>query len=372
MSGPRPSTTGPAEGGRALRRFIVPGVFVTAVFVALFLRRPDDGDPGRLWTFAGPTMGTTWTVKVVPGDHPDTDQPAAEQAIIDALADVNGRMSTWLPDSELSRFNDNPTVEPVPVSDDLRHVLREALRLSEVSGGAFDVTVGPLVNAWGFGPTDGGTPPTDAEVEALRPRIGYQRLTLDDDARTLRKAHPEMRVDLSAIAKGYGVDRASFALDKLGYARYMVEVGGEVRAKGLNATGQPWQIGIEKPDEGERAVQEVVPLRDMAMATSGNYRNFYEKDGKRLSHTIDPTTGHPVDHRLASVSVFHPDCMTADGWATTLNVLGEQRGYDLAVAQDVAALLLIKAPDGQFTEKVTPAFERMREREREREGAANR
>ncbi len=353
----------PGEGPGAFRRFVLPVLFVLGLFAALWLRRPETEPANHLWTITGPTMGTSFTIKVAPGDPDDEAlEKRTTDAIQAALKDVNQKMSTYQPDSELSTFNKTPSTEPVTVSEDLHKVMAESLRISTLSGGAFDVTVGPLVNAWGFGPKDMGTPPGPKELDTLAPKIGYQRLSLagDKGARTLKKAHPEMYVDLSAIAKGFGVDQVARSLDGLGHEHYMVEVGGEVRAKGEKSKGQPWRIGIEKPDAKLQAVQEVVELHNLSMATSGNYRNFYEKDGKRLSHTINPTTGQPVEHRLASVSVLHQDCMTADAWATTLNVLGEEKGFALAAEQKLAAFLLIKQADGTFIEKTTPAFETLR------------
>ncbi|MEL6179825.1 MAG: FAD:protein FMN transferase, partial [Myxococcota bacterium] len=353
----RPSPPGD-DGPGALRRFVLPMIFVIALFVALFMRRPDggSGDPSELWTITGPIMGTTFTVKVLPKEV-KTDRDTTEKAIQEALNTVNAQMSTYQKDSELSQFNANPSTEPIAISPELALVTAEALRLNTLSGGAFDVTVGPLVNAWGFGPDTRGKPPSEETLAQLKQRVGADKISLNTDGPTLTKAHPEVYVDLSAIAKGHGVDQVAKTLDTLGYNDYMVEVGGEVRAHGVNAEGKPWRIGIEKPDENARAIQEVVALDNMALATSGNYRNFYEDaSGKRISHTIDPVTGRPVTHRLASVSVLHPSCMTADGLATALNVLGDTKGYTWAAKENLAALFIIKDPEGRFLEKATPAF----------------
>jgi thiamine biosynthesis lipoprotein len=346
-------------GPGALRRLWLPALFVVGLFVALWWRQPEGPQGDGIWSWQGQSMGTTWSVKAVP-PAAGAGREALGAVITEALADVNHKMSTYMPESELSRFNQNPSVAPVPIGEDLVTVLREALRLSARSGGAFDVTVGPLVNAWGFGPTDMGAPPTEAALAELRPRVGYQKLHLDEGARTLRKEHAQMYVDLSAIAKGFGVDQVARALERQGVSSYFVEVGGEVRAKGRKPDGGRWRVGIEKPDAEARGVQEVVELDGLSMATSGNYRNFYEKDGKRLSHTINPQTGAPVEHRLASVSVVHPECMVADGWATALNVLGEEEGFALALREGLPVLMLVKTPAGAFVEKATPAFEELR------------
>ena len=311
---------------------------------------------------SGETMGTTFTVKVVttPGSGRRSQLAKLPDTVHACLDSVNQKMSTWLPDSELSRFNQYEGSEPFQMSRETLRVIRHARRVSEVSGGAFDITVGPLVNAWGFGPEEGILEgPSDAELAALRERVGYDKLEVDLSTSTVRKTRPDIYCDLSAIAKGYAVDKVAAALDDLGFENYMVEVGGEVKANGVNAKGIPWQIGIERPVPGARAVHKVVPLSGMAMATSGDYRNYYEKDGIRLSHTIDPRTGRPVAHKLASVSVVHKECAWADAYATALMVLGPDAGYALAVKEDLAAFFIVHEGSRAFSEKATPAFEKL-------------
>ena len=270
-------------------------------------------------------------------------------AVKDAVDGVDARMSTYRPDSELSRFNDSGT-EPLEISPELFDVLTEAQRVAEMSAGAFDITIGPLVDAWGFGPEKVLDPPDDATVERLLTEHGYRYLELDAENRTARKATPALRCDLSAIAKGYGVDRVAELLIELDFADFMVEIGGEVRARGVNAEGRVWRIGVERPEAQRTGVWGAVELADAAMATSGDYRNYYERDGVRISHTIDGRTGRPVAHALASVSVIHPSCMTADALATALNVLGPEEGRRLVEREGLAALFLIKKPDGGFEE----------------------
>ena len=305
-------------------------------------------------------MGTTYTVKVVTegplGASSSPKQEQVQQVIEGRLAEVNDKMSTYQPSSELSQFNSSRTTVPFPVSAETLQVFAEAQRISAATAGAFDITVGPLVNLWGFGPDAKPLAvPADEEVERLRPRIGWSRIEVDTARSTIRKSEPEMYCDLSAIAKGYAVDRVAEGLAALDLADYMVEVGGEVRTRGRNAAGEPWRIAIERPDTAQRAFQEVVPLSDLAMATSGDYRNFFEQDGVRFSHTIDPRTGRPIQHRLASVSVIDPVCMRADGYATALMVLGEEEGFRLAEEQGLAALFLVRKGDG-FEERATAAF----------------
>ncbi len=343
-----------------MRRFLVPGLFVLALFVTLYMRRPDPETTVQTVSLSGPTMGTSWKVSIVVPLAEETVRERAVPAIQGALERVNASMSTYIPDSELSKFNARASMIAVPVSDELSFVLRSAARISVRSGGAFDVTVGPLVNAWGFGPTKVDVLPTEETLKTLRGRVGFQKVELNAAEKTVRKTTPEVYVDLSAIAKGYGVDQVSEALTEAGFTRYMVEIGGEVKTRGQNSRGGPWRLGIEKPSATERAVLEVVALENKAMATSGDYRNFYEKDGVRVSHTVDPRTGRPITHRLASVTVVSDDCISADGWATALNVLGPEEGLTIAKREGLAALFLTKTDDGAFKESVTPAFESIR------------
>ncbi|MEZ4268769.1 MAG: FAD:protein FMN transferase [Myxococcota bacterium] len=359
MPRPRPE---PPEDPREyriwlLRRFGLPAVFVFALFAVLWMRQEGDAVGPHETALSGPTMGTSWSVKLVTsGPATEAQEARARAAITTALDAVNASMSTYAPDSELSRFNAAQTTEPVPASAMLLEVLTEAAATTAASGGAFDVTVGPLVRAWGFGADHAATPPDAAALEALRQRVGADKLVLDPVARTVRKTRPDVYVDLSAIAKGYGVDRVALALDALGFVDYMVEVGGEVRTRGHNRSGVPWQLGVEAPVVGERRVHSVVSLSGRSMATSGDYRNFIERDGQRLSHTIDPRVGRPVAHAAASVTVVADTCMTADALATALNVLGPDEGMALAIARGWAVMMLLHDGDG-FSARRTPAYE---------------
>ena len=315
------------------------------------------GDAPAVHVFEGPTMGTTFAVRVVAGDLDDERAAGLRRAVERTLAGVDERMSTYRPESEVSRFNRARTTDPFPVSADTLAVLRHALEISELSGGAFDVTVGPLVDAWGFGPA--GEPaalPAGRDIDRLRRRVGFRHLRIDPAASSIRKLVPALSCDLSALAKGYAVDRVADRLHAEGIDSYLVEVGGEVRAAGRSPRGDAWRVGIERPAPGPPAVQRLVPLRDRALATSGDYRNYYEVDGRRVSHTIDPRSGRPVDHGLASVSVVEPLCVRADAIATALGVLGPDAGYELAVAQGWAALLIVRRGDGTLHERETPAF----------------
>jgi thiamine biosynthesis lipoprotein len=296
-------------------------------------------------TLAGGTMGTTWSVQIA---HPpgDLDQAALQEGIASALADVNDRMSTYQADSELSRFNAAETTDWLPVSAELARLVGTALAVSADTDGAFDVTVGPLVNLWGFGPeVKADQIPAETEIDAARERTGWRKLQTRTEPPALRKSRTDLYVDLSAIAKGHGVDRLAEVLDAAGIADYLVEIGGELRGRGVNGQGEPWRIAIERPDPGRRAALRVVALQDQAMATSGDYRNFFELDGRRYSHSIDPATGRPVDHALASVTVLAERCADADAWATALLVLGPARGLALADEHGLAALFIERIDD---------------------------
>lgn len=337
---------------------------------------PESGAVRHRWTISGAAMGTTFTVTVVSGGDPGAarsrpeasarpaatpvrrrDQPSVAAEVRGLLERIEGRMSHYRPDSELSRFNRGGATEPQPMSRETLGVVAEALEVSRVSGGAFDVTVGPLVDAWGFGPP-GRAPaaPDEATLAALRARVGSDLLEVDLAASTLRKRRPDVVVDLSAIAKGYAVDAVGALLAEHGLGDYLVEIGGELRAGGRNERGESWRIAIERPTPGLAAAQRIVPLANAALATSGDYRNFYDLDGARVSHTVDPRTGRPVTHGLLAVSVIAERCSLADARSTALNVLGPDDGHTLAVAQGWAALFVTDDGTGGFIERETPAF----------------
>ena len=296
-------------------------------------------------TLVGTTMGTSWSVQV-PYPPERLDQADLYQRISAELQAVNERMSTYQASSELSRFNAAETTAWFPVSAELVRLVDTAIALSSLTDGAFDVTVGPLVNLWGFGPeVKADELPAQAEIDAALARVGWDLLETRSDPPALRKAQPDLYVDLSAIAKGYGVDRMAALVEDAGITDYLVEIGGELRGRGVNAEGEPWRIAIERPEPGRRAVLRVVALTDLGMATSGDYRNFFELDGQRYSHTVDPATGRPVDHHLASVTVLAERCAEADAWATALLVLGPARGMALANDRGLTALFVERFGD---------------------------
>lgn len=313
----------------------------------------------RTIEFRGLTMGATFSVKVVTGqDELESAGLNEVDRVIRARLDrINRLMSTWDPDSELSRFNRSISLEPFPVSLETFEVLRWSLELGALTGGVLDVTIGPLVDAWGFGP---GGPrnrlPSDEEIARLREAMGPGRLELNPAALTVRKTRPEVRCDLSAVAPGYATDRLWGELADRGFTDFLVDVGGELRTRGRNEAGEPWQIAIERPQPQSHAILRTVPISNLAITTSGDYRKYREVDGQRVTHILDPRTGRPLTHRLASVTVIDELAVRADGLATALMVLGGDEGIQLAKKLNLAALFIERADQG-FAERATPRFE---------------
>jgi thiamine biosynthesis lipoprotein len=305
--------------------------------------------------FAGPTMGSTFSVRIAGGPFAAGFEREAYQAVTAAFHGVVERMSSYEPDSEVARLNRQPALTLFALSGQTLTVLERAQQVARLSEGAFDVTVAPLVGAWGFGAA--AAPRTGLpDARTLATPIGWQALALDSGARQVRKAHDALQVDLSGIAKGHAVDRAAEALAALGVQHFMVEAGGEIRTRGRNGEGLPWQIAIEKPDAWPQQVQRVVQISGASIATSGDYRSCWEHAGRRIHHEIDPRTRAPAAHRLASVSVLHEECMAADAWATALFVLGPERGLALAEAERLAALFIVREPGGALREIGSGAF----------------
>ncbi len=302
---------------------------------------------------SGPIMGTRYSVKIA-GVPAATDREQLASKVQAELELINSLMSTYDPQSELSRFNAFAGTEWFGVSRSTLEVVGRARSISEKTGGAFDVTVGPLVNLWGFGPEpEPGLVPSPDLIAAQRARVGYARVELREEPPALRKGRPDVYVDLSAIAKGYAVDRVAGLLEKEGLHDYLVDVGGEIRVAGDNAAGEPWRLAVEYPDSGRRAPFRIIRLERGGVATSGNYRNFFELEGQRYAHTIDPRSGWPVSHALLAVTVISDDTMTADAWATALMVLGPEEGLAVAEREGVAALLISAGDDSKVHEQMT-------------------
>lgn len=304
---------------------------------------------------SGPTMGTTYNIVAVPNGQ-DIDKDALQAAIDAALAKINAQMSNWDDNSEISQLNATPEGELVALSPELAGLLRSAMSVHQASEGRFDITVGPLIDAWGFGSGEAEPHvPSDDEIRDAMARSGQSRvLELSDDG--LRKTAAGVEIYLSAIGKGYGVDRVADVMRNFGLSDFMVEIGGEIYASGRNAGGTPWQIGIESPLAGDRALYSVVDVSGMGMATSGDYRNFFEVEGKRYSHIIDPATGRPILHQTVSTTVLADDAMTADAWATAMLVLGRERGLKIADEQGLAVMFIERDPDQGFVATASRRF----------------
>lgn len=305
----------------------------------------------------GRTMGTTYNIKVVATPE-HIESLKLHDKIETVLKQVNQEMSTYIPNSEISLFNQSNSGEIFDISNGFARVLKESIRLGELSNGKLDITVGPLVNLWGFGPEQRPEKvPSEKVLTNALARIGLKNLHLDGNQ--LSKDIPDLYIDLSTTAKGYGVDMVAELIEANGIVNYLVEIGGEMRLKGFKHTGELWAIAIEKPildPSGEqRAVHQVIIPKDNAVATSGDYRIYFEADGQRFSHIIDPATGRPINHNLVSVTVIHPSSMTADGLSTTLMVMGVEQGMKFAVKNNLAALFISKSEDG-FGEQFTVKF----------------
>lgn len=314
--------------------------------------------PPQPITLAGNTMGTTWSVKLTPEKTLSKKQTEALTHSVQSVLDgVNQAMSTYKKDSELSQFNALPTPQCVPASKPLLHVVKASLALHQQSNGAFDATVAPLVDAWGFGPSPKiNQAPSDDALRALKHHVGSQYIHIKDD--TLCKDRAHVQLDLSAIAKGYGVDAVTEHLNKQGFKNALVEVGGELYASGSKAKNTAWQVAIETPQAGQRSVfkNTILPVSNTGVATSGDYRNYFEEEGIRYSHTIDPKTARPITHKLASVTVLANSAMMADGWATAMMVLGGDKGMKLANQHGLRVFMIVRDGD-EFDSMHSKAFQ---------------
>jgi thiamine biosynthesis lipoprotein len=313
------------------------------------------GRPGSragVTRLAGKTMGTTYGV-VVADLQEGIDRRVLHRDLEGILGRVDAQMSTYRPDSELSRFNDAPPGAWVEASADTLTVTAAALEVARLSAGAFDPTVGALVDAWGFGPGPAAAP---VAAGGLVSKIGHDLVETRSRPPALSKQRGEVRLDLSSIAKGFALDRIAAQLDGIGAAHYLIEIGGELRGRGRAPHGGPWRVGIEQPVAGARTVRRVVRLDGRSLATSGDYVDYFERDGRRFSHIIDPRNGRPVDHDLASVSVVAETAMRADALSTALMVLGPEEGLRLALREDIAALF-VRREGQELAEQRTPALE---------------
>lgn len=309
-------------------------------------------------SISGRTMGTSYHISIVAPLDGELNREELQLKIDSRLQEINQRMSTYITDSELSQINKAKAQQWVEVSAETAMIIDTALQISEKTAEAFDITVGNLVNLWGFGPDINLHAVPDSErITATLALCGYQNLEVQLNPPRVKKFNDTLYLDLSGIAKGYAVDQVAELLVKLGFTDHLVEIGGEIRTGGEKGPGTPWNIGIERPVDGGRSVQKIIHTSTTtAMATSGDYRNYFEHQGKRYSHTIDPTTGYPITHKLAAVSVLHDSCMLADAYATACMVMGPEKAMSFAKQHKIAIYMLVKGEEG-FIPLSSPAFE---------------
>lgn len=315
--------------------------------------------PGDVvWSLTGETMGTEWFVRAAPPPNTNRDEiAAAVQAELDAVV---GLFSPWVRSSEISRFNTAPA-GLWAVSPEFWSLVDQSMDLADETNGAVDPTLGALVDLWGFGPPGlrpetGPLIPTDEEIAAAMAVSGWHKLRMHRDGRGLMQMGG-MKLDLSGIAKGYAVDRVSDRLTALGLTSHLVEIGGELKGRGVKPDGQPWWVEIERSPDSDQP-RTVAALFDIAVATSGDYRRAFEVDGKLYPHSIDGWTGRPIDNGVTSVTVFHESAMKADAYATALTVMGAAEGADYAAAIGLAAHIVERTPEGPV-ERMTTAFAAM-------------
>lgn len=314
-------------------------------------------DPARRLVLTGHTMGTTYRVTLEQEKHARsaTDLRSDIESILGA---VINQMSTYEPSSDLSRFNISRSSGRTPVSREVVNVVSRALEISNATDGAFDPTIGPLVNLWGFGPEQAAFEPDNLlSVHSGLKNVGYRKLAIDKTTSTLRKDHPNLYVDLSGIAKGHAVDRIAGYLKQADVSAFLVDIGGEMRAHRNDPRRRPWRIGVEKPLHGPRRIHRVIAIGEGSVATSGDYRNFTTRGTTRYSHIIDPRSGAPARHDLASVTVVAPTAEDADAWSTALMVLGPREGFAFAEREGIAAHFMERS-GGNLIESPTRTFQR--------------
>ena len=304
----------------------------------------------------GKTMGTFWRVSVIGVDEAKAQ---ALRAKVQAQLDADDRLlSTWKNDSALMRFNHATDTRPWPVSEAMADIVTLSLRIGAKTDGAMDITVGPLVNLWGFGPDKQPVATPDAQaIAAAKARTGLQHLQVINQSgrQFLQKDIPDLFVDLSTVGEGYAADHLARLMEQEGISRYLVSVGGALVSRGMNGEGKPWRVAIQKPTDRENAVQAIVDINGHGISTSGSYRNYYELDGKRISHVIDPQTGQPITHKLVSVTVIAPTALEADGWDTGLMVLGPEKAQQVVREEGLAVYMIVKEGEG-FKTWMSPQF----------------
>lgn len=338
------------------------GLLLAAVIgLAAPSRAQTPPEPLPVTAWQGRTMGSDYTVKIVDGKLSEAQVTALKAEIEATLVEVNRQMSNYVPDSELSRFNRAPVNVPFKVAPDFTKVVRWALELSRLSDGAFDPTLGPLINLWGFGEkTKEHVVPSAAVLETAKAKTGWRHLTVAEDG-ALTKDLPELALDLGAVAKGYGVDQMIKVLRAHGLENVYASIAGEVRVTGHNPRGTKWMLGISVPADNWRENQPMaasVQIANQALSTSGDYQKFFvDAAGRRLCHIIDARTGTPIQHQLAAITVVAPDSMTADGLSTTAFVLGAEAGLKFIESRpEAAALFIVREKDGSFRQIASSKF----------------
>ncbi|WP_374987701.1 FAD:protein FMN transferase [Pseudomonas sp. N040] len=302
---------------------------------------------------SGPTMGSTYSIKYVPAQA-SADRAGIQAGVLAILAEVDQQLSTYRADSLVSRFNALPSGSCMAMPEAVLSLVKAGEQLSHESEGAFDLTIEPLINLWGFGPQSRGEQvPSAEQIAAARTQMGHQYLQVDGRQLCKQRA---LQLDFNSIGAGYAVDRVAALLEQQGITSYLVDITGELRAHGRKPDGSFWQIGIEEPQPGQPVAARVLALDDLAVSTSGDYRNYFEQDGQRYSHSIDARSGAPISHRLASVSVVDPSAMRADGLSTVLLLLGPEQGFEFAQQRDIAALFISRTDKG-FVSRGTRAFD---------------
>lgn len=305
---------------------------------------------------SGETMGTTYSISIVPNSHTKIDNANLQGEIDSILIIINNRFSTYIDSSEISMFNKIISSDPMPVSAEFYDLIFKALEIYEYSGGSFDITVQPLVNIWGFGPDFNNSHiPDSSKIIALMEHIGSDKLTLTD--MSIGKKDPLLKLDLSAIAKGWGVDRVAGYLKDIGFNQFMIEIGGDILVSGLNCKNLPWKIGIRKPDDLLPDIYSSIEIKDKAVATSGTYHNYFNWHGINYSHLIDPLTGYPIQHELVSATVVADDCATADAIATAVMIKGYKDGLTwIHTLPGVECLFISRISDGEYISALSEGF----------------
>lgn len=346
---------------------VVLGLVLSVWMVASYRKSPSH------FRLTGSTMGTEYSITYHHGSAQgvasmdEAIRPQALKLVVDEmLAEFNSYLSTYIEDSQISRFNEQRGLQPMVVHGDLLSITQQAYELFVMSEGAYDPTISPLIDLWGFGAGSPPrtSPPKPKEVRAAQQLSGFAKLRIDASRSTLQKTIPELQLNLSSIAKGFAVDKLAELMAARGILNYLVEIGGDLRAQGTNERGARWSIGIETPTTHTLgSAIRTLHLDQMSLASSGSYRNAFRHEDQQYSHIIDPVTGYPVQHHTVAVTVMAENCVTADGLATVLLILGLERGMALAVQHDMAALfihnLAADAPDAspQFQISTTPAWD---------------